>query len=68
MASLKTPSPTVRRYIYGVAVAVMPLLIVYGVLAEEHAPLWLALVGAILIPGMAWANTTPLPPGGGENG
>lgn len=68
MASLKTPSPTVRRYIYGVAVAVMPLLIVYGVLAEEHAPLWLALVGAVLIPGMAWANTPPLPPGGGENG
>lgn len=68
MAKNWPPSPTVRRYIYGLATAALPLLIAYGVISEEHAPLWLALIGAILIPGMAWANTTPLPPGGGENG
>lgn len=60
---LSPPSPTARRYIYGVAVAVLPLLIAYGVLSEEHAPLWVAALGAVLVPGLAWANTTP-PPGG----
>lgn len=59
--NLKPPSPTARRYIYGIAAAGLPLLIAYGVLSQEHAPLWLALIGAILIPGMAWANTTPPP-------
>lgn len=67
MSRLKAPSPTVRRYVYGVAVAALPLLIAYGVLTEEHAPLWVAALGAVLVPGMAWANTPPPPAGGGGN-
>lgn len=51
------PSPTTRKYIYGIALALLPLLIAYGVLSEEHAPLWAAAIGAVLVPGMAWANT-----------
>lgn len=53
-----SPSPAARRWVYGVAVAVVPLLIAYGILQEEHAPLWVALIGAVFVPGMAWANTT----------
>lgn len=63
---LKNPSPTTRRYIYGVAVAILPLLIAYGVIEEQTAPLWVAALGSILVPGMAWSNTTP-PPGGGND-
>lgn len=50
-------TPTVRRYIYGVALVVVPLLIYYGLVSEEAAPLWVALVSAILVPGLAAANT-----------
>lgn len=63
---LKNPSPTTRRYIYGVAVAVLPLLIAYGIIEEHTAPLWVAALGSILVPGMAWSNTTTPLPGGGD--
>lgn len=38
----------VRRWIYLVATAVVPLLVAYGLLSSDQAPLWLALVGAIV--------------------
>lgn len=50
---------TVRRWIYGVATAVIPLLIAYGVVDDQTAPLWVALVAAVLVPGMATAATVP---------
>lgn len=49
--------PTARRYVYGVAIAGLPLLQVYGILAEEHVALWGALIGAILIPTLAIGHT-----------
>lgn len=50
-------TPQVRKYVYGVALAVLPLLIAYGVLDKETAPLWIAVLGSILVPGLAYANT-----------
>lgn len=55
----KVISLTTRRWIYGVATAVIPLLIAYGVLDKATAPLWVALAGAIIVPGMAVAATVP---------
>lgn len=49
-------TPARRRWIYGIAIAVLPLLIAYGVVSKEDAPLWIALVGAVLVPGLAVAN------------
>lgn len=45
--------PEVRRWIYGIAVAALPLLIVYGVLDEQAAALWAGVIGATLVPGLA---------------
>lgn len=50
-------TPSVRRWIYGIALALLPILTAYGVLQEAHAPLWASLVGSILVPGLALAHT-----------
>ena len=57
MSGLLTPA--VRRWVYGIAIAVLPLLIAYGVLDDQSAPLWAALVGAVLVPSLAVANVQP---------
>ena len=51
-------TPAQRRWVYTIALAVLPLLIAYGVLAEEQAPLWAALVGAVLVPDLARRNVS----------
>ena len=64
---MSTPAwltPAVRKWLYGIAVVVMPLLIAYGVLSAEEAPLWIALVGAVLVPGLAVAHTDTSTPNG----
>ena len=45
-----------RKWVYGIAIAVMPLLVFYGVVEETAAPLWIAAVGGVLVPGLAFAN------------
>lgn len=57
-------NPQVRKWVYGVALAVVPLLTAYGLVSEELAPLWVSLVSAVLVPGLALANTPG--PGDGE--
>ena len=57
-------TPARRRAIYLVATAVIPLLIGYGLLDAERAPLWVALVAAFLVPGMAAVHTDPSTPTG----
>jgi hypothetical protein len=52
-----------RRWIYGVALTVVPLLVAYGVLEESAAPLWIALIGAVVAPALALNNITPEPDG-----
>lgn len=41
-------TPAVRRYIYGLALAALPVLIYFGMVELEAAPLWLAFVVALL--------------------
>lgn len=50
-------NPQARRWVYGVAVAVVPILTAYGILSETQAPLWLGVVSAVLVPSLAWSNT-----------
>lgn len=47
-----------RAWIYRVLTAVVPILIAYGVLDEQVAPLWVALGAAVLGTGLAAANTS----------
>ena len=56
-------TPTVRRWLYGVLVALVPLLIAYGVIEEATAPLWLALASSVLGTTTALLHT---PAGGGD--
>lgn len=42
------PSPEVRRYVYRLALAVAPVLVAYGVLAESQLALWLGVLEAVL--------------------
>lgn len=50
-------NPAARRWVYGVAVAVVPLLTAYGIISETHAPLWVAVVSAVFVPSLALSNT-----------
>ena len=52
-----------RKWIYGVCLAIVPILVLYGVIDEQAAPLWIALIGAIVAPSLALANLTPGPKG-----
>ncbi len=48
-----------RRWIYGICLAAVPLLVALGILEEQIAPLVIALVGAVIAPSLALANVTP---------
>lgn len=55
-------SPATRRRLYIVAAAAVPLLVFYGVITEDSAPLWIALAASVLgagANGLAAANTPP---------
>lgn len=58
-------SEPVRVYVYGLAAALVALLVVYGVLDGAQAAVWLAVVTAVvsvpLVEG-ARARVTPSPP------
>ncbi len=45
---MKHLTPTVRRWLYGVCLAALPLLIYQGLVEPMAAPLWLAFVVALL--------------------
>lgn len=57
-----------RKWLYGVLIAAVPLLIVYGVIEDAQAPLWIALVGAVLGNATAAAHTPTerTPPDAGD--
>jgi len=48
-----------RKYIYIVSLAAIPLLVFYGVISEDAAPLWIAFAGAVIAPVMALSHLTP---------
>lgn len=50
-----------RKWIYGVCLAAVPLLVVYGVIDESAAPLWVAVIGAIVAPTLALTHLSPYP-------
>ena len=54
------PEPT-RAYLYNVCLAVVPLLVAYGVVSAAMAPLIVAAVAAVLGLGLARANVTRKP-------
>lgn len=54
-----------RKWLYGVAVVAIPLLVLYGAIDPKAAPLWLAFLAALLgvaAPAMALAHLTPRNP------
>lgn len=50
-------TPNVRRWAYAVITALVPLLVIYGQLEHEAAPLWLALAASVLGTSTALAHT-----------
>ena len=52
-----------RKWVYTVSLALIPLLVFYGVISEDSAPLWIALIGAVVAPVMALTHMTPVEDG-----
>ncbi len=51
-------TPAVRQYLYFVLLALMPILVSYGVITKDALPLWIAFGGALLGLGTAGAAVT----------
>lgn len=51
-----------RKWLYAVALAVLAILTAYDIIADEMAPLWINLIGAILGIGAAGMALNNLPP------
>lgn len=41
-------TPVVRKWVYGICLASLPVLVFYGLVEPEAAPLWLAFALALL--------------------
>ena len=52
-----------RKWLYGISLTVIPLLVAYGVVEKSDAPLWVALVGSILAPTLALTHLSPVESG-----
>jgi hypothetical protein len=50
-----------RKWIYGVCLAAVPVLVLYGVIDEQAAPLWIAVIAAVIAPATALTHLTPVP-------
>ncbi|MDH6181805.1 hypothetical protein M2152_001987 [Microbacteriaceae bacterium SG_E_30_P1] len=54
------PSPKVRSWLYGIAAAAAPILVIRGLVSADEAGLWIALAGAALgITGTLGAANVP---------
>ena len=54
------PDPVIRRYLYGVVVALIPVLVAFGVVSPDSVQVWLNVAAAVLGLGtttLAIANT-----------
>ena len=58
------PSPAVRRYVYGVFLALGPVLLFYGVASSQEFVMWAGVCATVLgLPnGLALANTPTAKP------
>lgn len=45
-------SKTLRKWLYGIAVATVPITVTTGLITNQDAALYVALAGAILLPGL----------------
>ena len=52
-----------RKYLYGISIALIPVLGVLGWVSDELVPLLLSLANAVFVGGLALANVTPDPDG-----
>lgn len=52
------PSEKTRAYVYRVAVAALPLLVLLGLVSGDAVPAIVALLAAALLPALAAANTS----------
>ncbi|MDO5618014.1 phage holin [Kocuria sp.] len=50
-----------RRWLYGILLAVVPLLVVYGILDETQAVAWVGVAAAVLGLGLAVSRTEDTP-------
>lgn len=46
-----------RKYLYGIALAVLPIVTAAGIITEEMAALYATLLGAILVPWLGLVDT-----------
>lgn len=63
------PSPAARLWLYGIAGAAVPALVLYGVTSPDEGAAWLAIAGAVLAPaglGLAAANVPSRDAGEGD--
>lgn len=51
--------PRNRTWLYRVLLATVPLLVAYGAVSEDTAPLWIALIGAVVAPAVALGHISP---------
>lgn len=49
--------PAIRKWLYGITSAAVPILVAYGILEEATAPLWLALFAQVFATGTAYLHT-----------
>lgn len=47
----------IRRRLYLITTAALPLLVAYGLISDTHAPLWAALAWATFVAPLAAAHT-----------
>jgi hypothetical protein len=66
MILTKYLSEQVRAWIYRVILSAQPLVVFYGLLAEQEAALWVAVISSILGVSLAAANTSTAPSIEGE--
>jgi hypothetical protein len=54
-------NPKNRKHLYMVSLAAIPLLVFYGLVSQDAAPLWIAVIGAVVAPTVALNNITVSP-------
>lgn len=56
--AINAPSEATRAYFYRIVLALQPVIVAYGVVSSELAALWISVISAVLVTGLATANTS----------
>jgi len=54
-----TLTPSNRKWIYGITIAALPILVTFGILDDSTLPLWAGLAAAIFAPALAIRHVGP---------